>query len=76
MVVPKLNICVPKVLIPVAGDVPVVAPINSQVNLVIKQLSATVGLGVATLAVQNPTSTFCVIFAGQVTVGLIIEKFA
>ena len=73
MVVPRLNICVPKLLIPVATELAEVAPVNSQVNLVTEQLSAVAGFGVTTLAVQVPAPTFCEIFAGQVIVGLMLS---
>jgi hypothetical protein len=60
-------------LIPVAADVPVVAPVNAQVNLVTEQLSAVVGFGVTTDAVHVPAPTFAVMLAGQVIVGLILS---
>jgi hypothetical protein len=72
VVVPKLNILVPKLLMPVVGDVPVVAPVKAQVNLVTEQLSAVVGLGVTTLAVQEAL-VFAVMFVGQVMVGLMLS---
>jgi hypothetical protein len=58
VVVPKLNILVPKLLMPVVGDVPVVTPVKAQVNWVTEQLSPVVGFGVMTLAVQVPAPTF------------------
>jgi len=51
-------------LIPVAAELAVVAPVNAQVNLVTAQLSAVVGFGVATLAVQEAL-VFAFMFAGQ-----------
>jgi hypothetical protein len=60
-------------LIPVAADVPVVAPVNAQVNLVTEQLSAVVGFGVTTDAVQVPAPTFAVISEGHVIVGLMLS---
>ena len=57
MVVPKLNTCVPKLLIPVDGELATVSPVNAQVNLVIKQLSPIVGFVVAIFAVHMPEST-------------------
>ena len=58
VVVPKLNILVPKLLMPVAAELATVAPVKTQVNLVTEQLSAVVGFGVITLAVQVPAPTF------------------
>jgi hypothetical protein len=60
-------------LIPVAADVPVVAPVNAHVNLVTEQLSADVGFGVTTDDVQVPAPTFAVMFEGHVIVGLILS---
>ena len=54
---------------PVAGEDPVVAPVITQVSPVTAQLSAVVGLGVATEAVQVPAPTLAVMLAGQVMVG-------
>ena len=73
VVTPRLNVRVPTLLIPVAGDEAVVAPVNVQVNLLTEQLSAVVGLGVTTDAVQVPVATFAVMFAGHVTVGLMLS---
>ncbi len=58
MVVPKLNTLVPILLMPVMGELATVAPVNAQVNLVTEQLSAIVGFGVITLAIQVPAPTF------------------
>ena len=58
MVNPKLNICVPKLLMPVAAELATVAPVKAQVNLVTEQLSDVEGFGVITLAVQVPAPTF------------------
>ena len=66
----------PKLLIPVDGDVPEVAPVNSQVSFVMKQLSPIVGFMVTMLALQRPASTSCIVFCGQVVVGFVIVKFA
>ena len=63
----------PRLLIPVAADVPVVAPVIAHVNTVTAQLSAVVGLVVATEAVHVPAPTFAVTFDGQVIVGLILS---
>jgi hypothetical protein len=69
VVTPILNTLVPRLLIPVAGDVPVVAPVSAHVNVDTPQLSAVVGFGVTTEAVHVPAPTFAVIFEGQVIVG-------
>ena len=69
VVTPTLKIRVPTTLMPVAGDVPVVAPVSAHVCTVTKQLSAAVGFGVATDALHNPTVAFTEILAGQVIVG-------
>jgi hypothetical protein len=60
-------------LMPVAAEVPVVTPVIAQVNKVTAQLSATVGLAVATEAVQVPAPTFAVTFAGHVIVGRMLS---
>jgi hypothetical protein len=73
VVVPKLNVLVPMLLIPVVLELATVAPVNAQVNFVTEQLSAVVGFGVTTLAVQVPAPTFCEIFAGQLIVGSILS---
>ena len=69
MVTPILNVCVPALLIPVAGDAPVVAPLIVQVSVAIPQLSETVGLVVATEALQATAPAFAVLFAGQLIIG-------
>ena len=73
VVIPKLKTLVPMLLIPVAAELAIVAPVKAQVSLVTEQLSAVVGFGVTTLAVQVPAPTFCEIFVGQVIVGLILS---
>ena len=73
MVNPKLNILVPKLLIPVAADAPVVAPVKFQVNLLTAQLSAIVGLVVITEAEQVPESALSVKLAGQIIVGAMLS---
>ena len=73
MVTPKLNVCVPTLLIPVAGDEAVVTPVKVQVNFVTEQLSAVTAFGVTTLALQVPAVTFCVMSAGHVIVGLMLS---
>jgi hypothetical protein len=73
VVVPMLNVNVPRLLIPVAADAPVVAPVSAHVNTVTPQLSPVVGFGVTTEAVHVPAPTFAVMFAGQVTVGRILS---
>ena len=69
MVVPTLNTRVPRLLIPVAAEVAVVAPVSAQVNTVTLQLSAVVGFGVTTEAVHDPTPTLAMILEGHVIVG-------
>ena len=58
-------------LIPDAGELAVVAPVNAQVSLVTLQLSFVVALGVVTLAVQLAADVFAVILPGHTTVGAI-----
>jgi hypothetical protein len=69
VVTPTLNVAVPTLLMPVPGDVAMVAPVIAHVNVEIAQLSAVVGLGVAIDRVQRPAVTLFEIFAGQVMVG-------
>jgi hypothetical protein len=73
VVTPTLNTKVPRLLIPVAADVPVVAPVSAQVNTVTPQLSPVVGFGVTTDAVQVPAPTFAVMLEGQVIVGRMLS---
>ena len=54
---------------PVAGELPVVAPDLTQVKVVTPQLSLVVGLFVATLALHEPASAATVTFDGQAIVG-------
>jgi hypothetical protein len=68
-----LNVAVPTLLIPVAGELATVAPVIAHVNLVTVQLSPVVGLVVTTEAVHNPAAVFAVIFDGQVIVGAILS---
>ena len=68
-----MNTKVPRLLIPVAADVPVVAPVSAQVNTVTPQLSPVVGFGVTTDAVQVPAPTFAVMLEGQVIVGRVVS---
>jgi hypothetical protein len=63
-----LNVYVPTLLIPVAADVAIVAPVIAHVNLFTPQLSAVVGLGVTTDALQV-APVVVIIFAGQEIVG-------
>jgi hypothetical protein len=58
---------------PVAADVPVVTPVIAQVNTVTAQLSAAVGLLVATEAAQVPAPVNAEIFAGHAMVGRILS---
>ena len=67
--VPILNVCVPRLLIPVAGDAPEVAPLIVQVSVAIPQLSETVGLVVVTEALHASAPAFTELFAGQLMVG-------
>ena len=73
VVTPKLNTLVPILLMPVVAELATVAPVKAQVNLVTEQLSAIVGFGVITLAVQLPAPTFCEIFAEQLIVGFTLS---
>ena len=66
---PKLNVCVPTTFIPVAGELPVVAPVSAQVKVRLLQLSEYVGAGLATFAVQVPGSVKSAILPGQFSVG-------
>ena len=63
----------PTLLIPVAGDDAVVAPVMAHVSVVTPQLSAVVGLVVATDAVQVPAPALAVTLAGHVMVGRILS---
>jgi hypothetical protein len=73
VVIPKLKTLVPKLLIPVTAELATVAPVKAQVNLVTPQLSAVVGFGVTTFAVQVPAPTFWEILAGQLIVGFMLS---
>ena len=73
MVTPELKVWVPTLLIPVAGEFPVVAPVITQVSVVTLQLSAVVGLVVFTDAVHNPAAVFTLTFEGQVMVGACVS---
>jgi hypothetical protein len=73
VVMPELKVCVPALLIPVAGEVATVAPVIAHVKRVTAQLSPVVGFGVTTEAEQVPATTFWVMFAGQVTVGTMLS---
>jgi hypothetical protein len=68
VVTPVLNDLVPTLLNPVVGELPVVAPVITHVNLTTEQLSKYVGLGVLTVALQVPL-VLALIFAGLVTSG-------
>lgn len=72
VVTPKLKTLVPKLFTPVVAELAIVAPVNVQVNFVTEQLSAVVGFGVTTLAVQDAL-VLAVMFVGQVIVGLILS---
>ena len=71
VVTPVLNICVPRLLIPVVGELSVVAPVIVHVNRVTAQLSAVVGFGTTTDALHALVEVNAVIFAGQVMVGFV-----
>lgn len=73
VVTPTLKVCVPTLFKPVAGEAPVVAPVNAQVLIVTPQLSLFDGLGVFTLAEQTPAPLLAVMLAGQVTVGACVS---
>jgi hypothetical protein len=64
-----LNVAVPRLLIPVIGDEPVVAPVIIQVSFVTVQLSPVVGFGEAMEAEHKPLLTLAVWFDGHVIVG-------
>lgn len=59
----------PRLLIPAAGDEPVVVPVSTHVCVTTPQLSAVVGFGVVTVPEQSPASVLAWIFEGQVMVG-------
>lgn len=73
MVTPRLNALEPTVLMPVAGDAPVVAPVNAQVCTVTPQLSVAVGLLGANVAVHTAGSVGLVTLAGQVMDGACVS---
>ena len=66
VVVPKLKVCVPRLLIPDAGEFPVVAPVKAHVNVANEQLSVTTGAGVFTGESHVAEVVLAAIFAGQV----------
>ena len=57
---------------PVAGELPVVAPVIAQVRVVAEQLSLKVG-SVTAMDLLHPAVTFWLMFAAQVIVGLILS---
>ena len=69
VVIPTLNVWVPTLLIPVAGEEAVVAPVIAQVSMVTPQLSPVVALGTAMLRLQTPAVAGCEMLAGQEIVG-------
>lgn len=69
MVTPTLKLRLPTKFTPVAGDVPVVAPVRAQVTTNPGQLSVGVGFGVFTVAEQSPAVLLAVMLDGQVMVG-------
>lgn len=64
---------VPALLIPVAAELPKVAPVNAHVNVVTEQLSAVVAFGVTIDLVHVPATTVFTMFAGHVMVGRILS---
>ena len=60
-------------LIPAGAEFAVVAPVIAHARRVTAQLSAVVGFGVTTDAVQTPAPTFCAMLPGQVMVGRILS---
>jgi hypothetical protein len=69
VVVPVLKNCVPTGFIPIEEELPVVAPVITQVSVETPQLSLNAGVGTATEAPHFPASTFWVIFAPHKMVG-------
>jgi multidrug transporter EmrE-like cation transporter len=61
-------------LIPVAAEVPVVAPVITHVKTVTPQLSVVVGFVVAILLEQVPAVTVFAMFAGHVMVGIVMSR--
>ena len=57
---------------PVAGELPVVAPVITQVRVDAEQLSLKVG-SVTAMDLLHPEVTFWLMFATQVIVGLILS---
>ena len=58
--IPRLKVYVPRLLIPVAGELAVVAPVKLHVKVATEQLSAILGLLVETEALQETTDVFAV----------------
>ena len=73
VVTPTLKFLVPTLLIPLAGDEPVVAPVSTHVCVVTAQLSPVVGLGVATLDTQPGPFGIALMFDGHVIVGAVLS---
>ena len=59
-------------MIPVAGELPVVAPVITQVRVVAEQLSLKAG-SVTAMDLLHPEATFWLMFDTQVIVGLILS---
>ena len=72
MVVPRLKVWVPRTLIPVAAELPVVTPVITHVRVVTEQLSLYVGSATA-MDFVHPETRFWLILAGQLSVGLILS---
>ena len=69
MVTPTLKLRLPTKFTPVAGEVPVVAPVRAQVSVKPGQLSVVTGFGVFTVAAQRPAPLLAVMEEGHVIVG-------
>ena len=73
VVIPRLNVRVPMLWIPVVGDAAIVAPLSNQVSCAIPQLSLVIGFGVTTDAVHVPLATLAEMLAGQVMLGTVVS---
>src|SRR5687767_5065135 len=69
VVTPTLNVRAPRLLIPVAGELAIVAPVIDHCSLVILQLSAVTGFVVAIGDEQSPEELLEVRLEGQLIVG-------
>jgi hypothetical protein len=64
-----LNVNVPRLFTPVDDELPVVAPVKTQVKAVTAQLSEVTGFGVTTLALQAMAAVNVLMLPGHVIVG-------